>query len=380
MKKTVPFQTMILVIWALIMCASTAFTLTSPKETVSHYYDTMKEAALLAQRAMQAVRQYKVDHGIPISEEDILDTGMLGDRYTSITTTVGVLEAKRTTFNPNWAAVIVNMFAEAGLKEGDQVGMVFSGSFPALNICAMAAAQTFGVDVCIMASVGASSYGANNVDFTFFDMAEYLFTQGILTNRIRYMSYGGADDVGLEFADEDKENILQRIENSGIEFIEEKDFHKNVRMRIDLFEKHLPDMKFFLNVGGSLVGMGSGLSAFSQSGYVKPGHIDVTGSSIPGVGLSKDFGLLEYYHASGIPVANLLNIKGIALEYGIEYDPVVMPPVGEGKTYYSVTYNLTIPYVTLVIFAGIMTFYCIHARKNSIEVNKNERNYILCGR
>ena len=170
---------MILVIWALIMCASTAFTLTSPKETVSPYYDTMKEAALLAQRAMQAVRQYKVDHGIPISEEDILDTGMLGDRYTSITTTVGVLEAKRTTFNPNWAAVIVNMFAEAGLKEGDQVGMVFSGSFPALNICAMAAAQTFGVDVCIMASVGASSYGANNVDFTFFDMAEYLFTQGI---------------------------------------------------------------------------------------------------------------------------------------------------------------------------------------------------------
>lgn len=140
MKKTVPFQTMILVIWALIMCASTAFTLTSPKETVSPYYDTMKEAALLAQRAMQAVRQYKVDHGIPISEEDILDTGMLGDRYTSITTTVGVLEAKRTTFNPNWAAVIVNMFAEAGLKEGDQVGMVFSGSFPALNICAMAAA------------------------------------------------------------------------------------------------------------------------------------------------------------------------------------------------------------------------------------------------
>lgn len=55
-------------------------------------------------------------------------------------------------------------------------------------------------------------------------MAEYLFTQGILTNRIRYMSYGGADDVGLEFADEDKENIYQRIENSGTEFIEEKRF------------------------------------------------------------------------------------------------------------------------------------------------------------
>ena len=43
-------------------------------------------------------------------------------------------------------------------------------------------------------------------------------------------------------------------------YIEEKDFHKNVRVRIDLFEKHLPDMKFFLNVGGSLVGMGSGCS------------------------------------------------------------------------------------------------------------------------
>ena len=380
MKKVVPFQSMILAIWALIMCASVAFTLTSPQQTISPYYDVMKQSALLAQKSMDAIKEYKLNNGIEISPDDILNTGMLGDRYTSITTTVGVLEAKRTTLNPNWAAVIVGMFVKAGLKQGDQVGMIFSGSFPALNLCAMAAAQEYGLDVCIMASVGASSYGANNPEFTFFDMAEYLFTKQILTNRIDYMSFGGAEDVGMEFTDYDKAQIRFRIESTGVTFLEESDFHKNINQRIEIFEKEIPDMKFLLNVGGSMVGLGSGLSAFQASGYVSASHFDSTASNIPGVGLSKDFGLLEYYNAGGIPVANLLNIKGLALEYGIPYDPVEMPPIGEGQTYYAVTYNLTTSFVSLGLFLAVIIFYCIHRRKNGTEVSKHERNHILCGR
>lgn len=54
---------------------------------------------------------------------------MIGDEYTPITTSLGSEEAKRTTANPDMAALLVQMLTEAGVKSGDTIGAGLFG-FP----------------------------------------------------------------------------------------------------------------------------------------------------------------------------------------------------------------------------------------------------------
>ena len=94
------------------------------------YYETQLEAARRLEACFAAVRGYREELGIPMSEDDLHQTGMIGLPYTGITTTQGALEAKRTTAWPDMAALCVRMLYEAGVRPGDTVGAGFSGSFP----------------------------------------------------------------------------------------------------------------------------------------------------------------------------------------------------------------------------------------------------------
>lgn len=376
--RDAPFSTIILAIWMVLMCFAVAFSYLSTTEELSPVYDTMVEAAEIADDAMEAIKEEKISRGIPISEDDILQTGMIGESYTTITTTMGVLEAKRTSTDPNWAAVVVGMFRRANLQPGDQVAMVFSGSFPALNICVMAAAQAYGLEQCIMASVGSSSYGANNEQFTFFDMAEFLYEKGILTHRLDLVSLGGASDVGNDFLDESvKNDIIGRIRQSGIAYLYEDDYEKNIDYRLWFIKERTPNIRFMINVGGSLVGLGTGMNAFVQTGYVEP-RIHYSNDYITWGKRDSNCGLLQYFLAQGLPVASLLNIRGLALTYGVTYDPTERPQVGVGQMYYTTTYSPVIPIIALVLSVGVGVFYYLFKRYRGSEGRKDEKNYILC--
>lgn len=369
--------TTLLVCLAFVMGLAVAYTRVSANEEISPVYGTMVEAATIAENAMQEIKREKLARGIPLNENDILETGMLGEYYTSITTTRGDLEAKRTSVNANWAAVVVGMFRRANLRAGDDAAAVFSGSFPALNICVMAAAQAYGLNMCIMASVGSSYYGANNENFTFFDMAEHLYSKGILNKRIDYVSLGGASDVGNDFYDENvKRNLIARIETSGVNFIYQSDYEKNIDARIGFLGEKVPDIGFVINVGGSIVGLGTGLNAFTDTGYVQPKFGNVSHNA-PWGERDGEWGLLQYYLSQGIPVASLLNIKKLALTYGIPYDPTEKPVIGEGKMYYEVRYSPVVPAVALAASLVVGIVYRIYRKRVDIKENKYERNYIL---
>lgn len=377
MKRSAPFTTLILTIWAVLVVIAVTFANTYTNEEISPVYKTMVEAAEIAEDAMEAVKAEKVSRGIELNELDILETGMLGAYYTSITTTRGVLEAKRTSANPNWAAVVVGMFRRANLRAGDQVAMVFSGSFPALNICVMAAAQAYGLEQYVMASIGASNYGATNEDFTFFDMAEFLYAGGILTHRLDCVSLGGDSDIGRDFYDDDvKTQILDRIEASGVTFIYESDYEKNIDTRLGYIERAVPDIKFMVNVGGSLVALGTGVNAFLNTGYVKP-YSNYAFSVMSWGKRDEGCGLLQYFLAQGLPVASFLNLKGLALDYGIPYDPVEKQQIGVGEVYYTKTYDPIVPIIALVISVGVAVFCFLYRRHSGENERKDEKNYIL---
>ena len=80
------------------------------------------------------------------------------------------------------------MFDKLSLKPGDEAVINISGSFPMLDISCIVAMEEYGLKPFIMASIGASSYGATNPAFTIFDMLEYLYDQKIINSRIDVVS------------------------------------------------------------------------------------------------------------------------------------------------------------------------------------------------
>lgn len=368
--------------WIVLLSLCIALTLATAKREEHPYYAQMQAATDLAARAMEKVKTYKEENGIPLSADDRLKTGMLGGGdWTPITTTDGELAAKRTSCNPDWAAVFVSYFYRAGVQKGDSVGMVFSGSFPALNVCALAAAQVCGLQTCVMASAGASYYGANDPDFTFFDMAQVLFSSGVLAGKIDYFSFGGGNDTGRDFKDEDymdfdgtastrtaeeiRAAIRSRAETSDTVFLLEEDFEKNIENRIALFAEKSPDMKLFISVGGSLVALGTGTDVFLDTGYLSPSRFGFGRTDALGV-RAKGSGLLDYFRRRGVPVVSMLNIRSQAREHSLPVDPDEPFVTGQGEIYFSKAYSPVFPLLALVASAAaIVVFFILRRRKKN---------------
>jgi poly-gamma-glutamate system protein len=98
------------------------------------------------------------------------ETALIGQDITPITTDRGYIEAKLTSTNPNFAAVVVDMLKESELEKNDVVAVAFTGSFPGLNIAVHSALQTLKLKPIIITSVGASNWGANDPYYTWLDM------------------------------------------------------------------------------------------------------------------------------------------------------------------------------------------------------------------
>ncbi len=352
--------TLLFFAWALLLIISVALTFVTATTDANRYYDKQIEAAKLAKTAMDELKERKAELNIPLSKFDRYNCGLIGESLSVITTTSGILEAKLTSCNPDFAAIYIDMFKEVGLKPGDQIAIIMSGSFPMLNISALCAAQVYGLETCTMASIGASSYGANYEEFTFFDMVECLNNKGIIKIKLDYVSFGGANDDGLEFPEETRNNILERINNSDVKFLCQSNYQKNISERTELIYDKCPNVKFLISVGGTIIGMGIDEAAtINYRGLVKPNYLS-TNSKID----ESKIGLLDTFLRNGVPVAQMLNIKGIAIDYGIAYNPDVMPEIGNSNAYYEVSYNLFIPIISLVVSMGLLIFYNIYRKKH----------------
>lgn len=155
-----------LLLASLVLVLACALTVKSARRVPAEDYAVRVDAAEQLEACMERVKAYKAELGIPLSDEDRHETGMLGEDYTPITTTIGAPDAKRTTANPDMAALCVQLLEEAGVKAGDTVGAGFSGSFPAMDLAVLCACAAMDVKVIYIASAGASTYGANQIDLT----------------------------------------------------------------------------------------------------------------------------------------------------------------------------------------------------------------------
>ena len=215
-------------------------------------YDDKLRAAQQTEKCIQAVHALKEERGVPIDAvSDINDTGLIGQDYSFITTTLGNLEAKRTSTNPNMAAVVVDMFHELELQPGDKIAINCSGSFPALNLAVMCAVDTLGLDPMLICSFGASTHGANDPELTYVDMENALVEQGLLQHRSDYFSIGGMEDMGKEMPKSVVDEIVSRLQSYGYTWFVDDDLIHNVRTRYQMYRDY-GDIKCFVNVGATM--------------------------------------------------------------------------------------------------------------------------------
>lgn len=315
-------------------------------------------AAIRMAEAEAYIKERVLEAGIEIDFEDLNQTGLMGPEFTELTTTPGNTGAKRTSLNPNFAAAMVRYYTDAGLKEGDVVAIGSSGSFPGLMIASLCAATEMGLETRLIASLGSSMHGATRPEFNIFDISDCLLEGGFCDFDMLAVSPGAANDMGggnlegiIYFGT--KELSYQLCVESGYDVIYMDDLAENIQYRLDLYGD---DVDLFVNVGGA--SPNNGASSYTLN---FPNGLVTDPPTIP---TTPYRGLMYEYAARGIPVINLLDVRGLAEANGIKYDSVPMEKPGDSGVYYSVAYNVPLIIVFLLLSIGTLALGWFRSRKN----------------
>lgn len=289
--------------------------------------ETMLTASRIMAQAIKEIRKCRLKTRGSFSPEDLNGTGLIGLDYSPITTTLGNLEAKRTTTNPNFAGLITLLLYEAGVEKGDAIAIGASSSFPALIVATLAAAKAMGVTPLLICSLGSSQWGANDPLFTWLEIEDCLIKSGLLPYQAIAISLGGDEDKGLELEASVRDALRSRISKSGKRFVEAPDLVSNVSQRIALYHQAANGKRIsvFVNIGGAWANIGTDPIILR----LKPG----LNKTVPLPPVDRR-GVLFAMAEEGIPVIHLLNIKELTIKYGLPWDPYPLPSPGEGLIYY----------------------------------------------
>jgi poly-gamma-glutamate system protein len=291
----------------------------SPRPTVT-WTAEMREASGRMRTAIDVIAGYHETAGIEIDEAiDPNRTGLIGPEYTDLYTSLGQLEAKRTTTNPDLAALMVHLLRRAGVARGDTIGVGASASFPALMIATLAASEAIGAHPVAIVSLGASSYGATRPDLDLLHIYQLLLAANVIATPPAAISLGGEGDVGTSFEPAFREELLDRVRTSGVPLVNEPAFRENVARRLAIYLGAGEAVAAFVNIGGNDANLGRSPLILG----VAPGLHE----SLPLPG-DAERGVLYEMSARGVPVIHLLHVRGLARSHGLPWDPVPLPEPG----------------------------------------------------
>jgi poly-gamma-glutamate system protein len=322
----------------------------SKVKIVNEYSDLQLQASLLMESSEQYLTEYINQNDIMVEKEDINSIGLIGPEWSELTTTPGNIDAKRTSLNPNFAALMVRYFHQAGINAGDTVAIGSSGSFPGLLIAVLSACNVMDIEANIIISFGSSMYGATRPNFNISTIINLLKTEKFIDFNLLAVSPGGKDDYGVGvlediFYKDTRKTVLELCSQEDVKIIDFNDIEKSIQKRFELFGEN-PDM--FINIGGASANLGTSAYTldFPQGLVFEPPRIPMT----------KTRGLTYEYSSRGVPVLNLLNIRKLASENGLPYDPVPLPKAGSGDVYFSFVYNKIYIIIILLLSLSIIIF------------------------
>ncbi len=287
----------------------------------------MLEAARLMARATSALGDCRLARGIGLDpRSDPNGTGLIGIEGSPVTTSAGRLEAKRTTTNPDFAALVVSILREAGVRKGDVVAVGASGSFPALIVATLSAAKAMGVEPLVISSLGASQWGANVPGFDWSAMEACLRDAGILDVVPIARALGGEEDVGRDMDPAGRAGLEARLRAGDAPFLSEPDLARNVARRMALYRERAAGRPIaaFVNIGGSTANIGTNAEVLK----LRPGLAGAVFVPPPA-----ERGVLQAMAAERVPVIHLLNVRGLCERYGLAWDPRPLPEPGGSGLY-----------------------------------------------
>jgi poly-gamma-glutamate system protein len=326
-------------------------------ETREAAYDIKIAAAQRMATAMQILKDSRGEAAVFMDDiNDPNQTGLIGRQFTYITTDEGDLDAKISVLDPNVAAMMVDYLTRAGVSAGDKVAVTLTGSMPGGNLAVVCALQEMGAEPVILASVGASQWGANNENFTWLDMEKVLYDTSIISFRSSAASMGGGSDIGRRLSPRGRELIQETITRNEVEFIDSDDLADAVKRRMDLFASETPIGEYaaFINVGGGAAVLGD--AAYAR--LIPPGLTErMQFESMRNGGVMAKFG------REGVPVIHVLNIRSMFDQFDYPYAATPTPELGVGSFYASERYNPWTTALALLLLLGMVITVGLNSKR-----------------
>ena len=208
----------------------------------------------------------------------------------------------------------------------------------------LCAATELELDVDVIASFGSSMYGATRLELNVCRILRILRENGVIDYELLAVSPGGNNDYGESALWPDsRDTIAALAAEEGVEYIDYNDIEKSIARRLELFGE---DVDCFVNVGGASAN--SGTSAYTldfPNGLV---------TDPPRIPTTANRGLMYEYAARGIPVINMLNVRQMAADNGLPYDPVPLTQPGEGGVYYHIVYRVWIAALAVALMLAVL--------------------------
>ena len=358
-------KTSTLVFLALLSLICFILAVSMKRIDVSPSYKDKVTSAKLMKNAMHALKDYRMEQSVFIDiENDPNETGLVGGPFSLITTDEGDLDAKLTTLDPNFSAVIVDLMYQLNLQRNDTVAVLMTGSMPGANIAVLTACKALGLFPISISSLGASQWGANQVDFTWLDMEKILFDKGFISSTSIAASIGGRNDMGRLLSPQGRSVILENINRHNIPVIKKKRLAENINERMDYFKKYqsIDSYKAVINVGGGVASLGTSFNLkLLPPGVVNRSSINTIGN--PG-GIE---GVFSKFINSNVLGLHVLNIRPLIEQFKMPFAPIPLPEIGTGSLYAIERYNLWVASFCLLIVSGSVVLVGIQSKRKIKE-------------
>lgn len=320
---------------------------------------------------------------------DVSCTGLIGLSMTEITTDSGDLYSKRSSVNPNMAAIFVEWLSDLNLKKGDVVALQQTGSYPALDIAMLSAIKTLELKPLIIYSVGASQFGANRPNFTWPDIYKNLTENGIFNYDVLGATLGGSRDNGYGITPAAILKLNDAIKRNGYKTINVPYHHSttsSIKTRMNIYKKAAGEnkIKAYINVGGNMASIGLKqpkiIAVESKDGKKKsvknkvlklPSFPTGITRTLP-AGYDNVRSVAVNFLKEGVPVVNIRDINfSIIKKYGLTYNPSTVTQPGQRAAFSQKNYNTKLAVVLLIIDVSLIIFMAVVSRKYLISFKRN---------
>ncbi|EQA43738.1 poly-gamma-glutamate system protein [Leptospira broomii serovar Hurstbridge str. 5399] len=325
------------------------------------FYEQKMEASKTADEAFTLIRNMRIERGqVPDPEFDPARSGLIGSFLTAVTSNTGIITAKQTSVNPNFAGLLVDLLKKAGVEDGGTVAVGLSGSFPALNVCVYAAAKSLNLKLVSISSLSSSQWGANDPEFLWADMERELFKEKIFPYRSIALSYGGLEDRALGISPEGKRLLDESVRRNSLPLLTGDSFTSSLDERMRRFTNGAKGESFqaYINVGGGTISVGTKAGKLS----FKPG----LNKTLP-PGAAKIDSVMTRFLLEDVPVIHLTEIEELAKKYGFPLRPKTRPVVGEGEIFSKEEYNRG--FAGIVLLAILALVYFLFQTKGKITAD-----------